>query len=85
MSGVQRIEFEDRGQDFLWWEIDTETGRILGCGPHQGWLWADGDHRVDLSTIGIGQRPSFYHRRRMDVITLKYVIVSAGPAPAGGR
>ncbi|MBZ0164589.1 MAG: hypothetical protein K8H74_17985 [Notoacmeibacter sp.] len=84
MSNVERVEFEDRGQDFTWWEIDMETGRVVGCGPFQGGVWANGDISVDLATIGIGQRPRFFHKRRPDVSTLNHVIVAAGPAPVGG-
>lgn len=34
----KRIELDDHGQDFLWWEIDDD-GVVTGCGPMQGWVW----------------------------------------------
>ncbi|WP_186390397.1 hypothetical protein [Stappia sp. TSB10P1A] len=81
---IQRIDFEDRGQDFLWWEIDMETGRVVGCGPFQGWHWASGDYRVDLETISVGCRPRIFHRHEAKARTLNYVIADIGPAPSGG-
>lgn len=88
---VERITFEDRGQDFLWWEVDMETGRVVGCGPCQGWLWASGDYRVDLDTISVGSRPRIFSRNEARVRTLNHVIADIAPAPAapeslfGGR
>ncbi len=37
-SAVVRIEFEDHGQDFLWWDL-TDDGVVLDCGPFQGDVW----------------------------------------------
>jgi hypothetical protein len=79
---VCRIEFEDRGQDVLWWEIDADTGRIVGCGPLQAGLWASGDIRVDLDTISVGVRPRTFHRHEAKARTLNHVIAGFGPAPA---
>lgn len=33
------IEFEDGGQDFLQWDIDEKTGKILDCRPFQASIW----------------------------------------------
>jgi hypothetical protein len=38
MSAI-RIHFEDKGQDFTWWEVDAETGLVVDCGPCQAWAW----------------------------------------------
>lgn len=35
---TKRIQLEDHGQDFLWWDVD-ENGVVTDCGPFQGWLW----------------------------------------------
>ncbi|MCF6758287.1 hypothetical protein L3X14_17045 [Pseudomonas balearica] len=32
------IEFQDHGQDFLWWIVD-EDGKVTGCGPFQSSVW----------------------------------------------
>jgi len=32
------IQFEDHGQDFLWWVVD-ETGKVIDCGPFQASVW----------------------------------------------
>lgn len=32
------IEFEDDGQDFLKWELDSED-RVVDCTPFQGSIW----------------------------------------------
>ena len=34
---MQRIILEDHGQDFLEWDI--ENGKVVACGPFQGWVW----------------------------------------------
>lgn len=57
---IQRVTFEDRGQDVRWWEIDMETGRIVGCGPRLANLWASGRCSVDVDTIQHGLRPTFH-------------------------
>lgn len=59
---ISRITFENRGQDFLWWEVDMETGRILGCGPMQADVWASGHCSIALETMVAGQRPRFFGR-----------------------
>lgn len=44
-----RFHFEDRGQDFTWWDIDEESGEVVDCGPFQASIWANGRHYVNLS------------------------------------
>lgn len=34
----RKIYFEDHGQDFLWWEIDSE-GIVVDAGPFQSSIW----------------------------------------------
>lgn len=57
---IQRINFVNRGQEFMWWEVQMDTGRIVGCGPHKADLWADGRCSVEVSTIQIGKRLTFH-------------------------
>ncbi len=35
---ITTIEFEDKGQDFLEWDID-ENGKVIACRPFQEWVW----------------------------------------------
>lgn len=82
---VQRITFEDRGQDFLWWEIQSETGRIVGCGPAQGSIWASGKTSVDMATIALGQRPRFFSEGTGPKgRTMLYAVVRIAAATSGG-
>lgn len=32
------VRFEDRGQDFLEWDLDAH-GKVIECRPSQGWVW----------------------------------------------
>jgi hypothetical protein len=34
-----KITFEDHGQDFLTWTIDTELEQVVACEPFQASLW----------------------------------------------
>jgi len=34
-----KIGFEDHGQDFLQWTIDTEKERVVDCQPFQQDIW----------------------------------------------
>lgn len=34
-----KIEFEDHGQDFLFWTIDTQKEKVVDCGPFQYTVW----------------------------------------------
>jgi hypothetical protein len=33
------IFFEDGGQDFLYWLVEVETGKVIDCGPFQCSVW----------------------------------------------
>lgn len=82
---IQRITFENRGQDFLWWEVDEQTGRIMGCGPLGAELWASGRCTVDVATVVVGQRPTFHGpATEPEGRTLRYEIVAIAPAETGG-
>lgn len=39
---IIRFHFEDRGQDFSWWDVadnGTGVGRVIDCGPFQAYVW----------------------------------------------
>ena len=38
LPGAYTIQFEDHGQDFLEWDVNT-AGRVVGCRPAQAWVW----------------------------------------------
>lgn len=68
------IEFEDRGQDFLEWDID-DKGIVVDCRPFQGDVW-NGTWVVDFPEVKVGMRvaiitPSFPAR----ITTLNYPII----------
>lgn len=82
---IQRLTFEDKGQDFLWWEVDDQTGRIVGCGPHQASVWASGRCSVDMNTVLVGERPIFHGpATEPGGRFLNYCIAEIRPAQTGG-
>lgn len=36
---IVKIYFEDHGQDFLAWDVNFSTGKVVRCTPFQGSLW----------------------------------------------
>lgn len=36
-----KLHFEDKGQDFLTWEIDTDNGKVVHCEPLQSPIWVN--------------------------------------------
>jgi hypothetical protein len=82
---IQHLTFEDKGQDFLWWEVDDQTGRVLGCGPHQASVWASGKCSVDMNTVAVGERPVFHGpATEPGGRFLSYRIAAIRPAETGG-
>jgi hypothetical protein len=57
---MKRICFEDKGQDFLYWDIDY-VGEVVVCGPFQGWLWVG--CIVCLETLKAGKCLEYIHPR----------------------
>jgi hypothetical protein len=51
MAKVTRIHFEDHGQDFLWWDVDT-SGKVIDCGPFQASVWV-GSQIIQDSETGL--------------------------------
>lgn len=73
------IEFEDHGQDFLAWDIETIDplgllGRVVESRPCQSWVW------VNLFVLNlplkVGGTVQVSHSPRDSVITIRYPIVS---------
>lgn len=82
---IMRLTFENKKQAFLWWEVDDETGRIVGCGPHQADLWASGKCSVDMNTVAVGERPVFHGpATEPGGRFLNYMIEAIRPAETGG-
>lgn len=57
---ILHLDFANKGQGFRWWEVDAETGRVVGCGPREAGTWADGRCSVDMNTVAVGERPIFH-------------------------
>ena len=51
---IFRIHFEDHGQDFLTWDVNIETGKVVDCAPFQSSIWCGGtvDNVDNLETGG---------------------------------
>lgn len=82
---IQRLTFEDKGQGVLWWEIDDQTGRIVGCGPREAHTWASGRCSVDMNTVVVGECPIFHGpATEPGGRFLNYRIASITPAQTGG-
>lgn len=70
MSKVTRIYFEDHGQDFLWWDIDS-LGAVVDCGPFQASVWVGSC--LDLPIPEVGERP-YFETKYGDYLELNYAI-----------
>lgn len=82
---VPHLTFECKGQDFLWWEVDAETGRIMGCGPLQADTWASGRCSVDIESLQVGGRPIFHGpATEPEGRRLRYRVTAIRPAETGG-
>lgn len=83
---ILRLSFEDKGQNVLWWEIDDETGRIVGCGPRDACLWANGRCSVDMNTVVVGEKPIFHGpATESGGRFFGWQIAAIRPAETGGR
>lgn len=52
---MMTIYFEDKGQDFLEWDLDKD-GQVIGCRPGQSWVWI-GAKVLHCAEIRKGLRP----------------------------
>ena len=59
-----KIELEDKGQDFLEWDISEYDGKIIACRPFQGWLW--NGKKLKLGSLKLKSRPVFQEGSRLN-------------------
>jgi hypothetical protein len=70
---MKTVTFEDHGQDFLRWELDS-AGEVIGCGPFQGWLWIGA--KVLNKTIRRGSRLRILARGEPSELILNYPVLA---------
>lgn len=58
-----QLEFEDHGQDFLRWDLDSK-GKVIGCAPFQAFVWV-GLVVLQFKKLKAGD-VVFYERRGQD-------------------
>jgi hypothetical protein len=79
-----RLHLEDRGQDFLWWDVKPYRSNmhiVVGCGPFQGWMWEG--TRISRRTMRVGHRLRIKKKREGAVwITLNYPVTRIEPLSA---
>ncbi len=69
------VHFEDHGQDFLHWVINTDRssadyGRIVYAGPFQSSVWKG--CLVNLNTVKTGEKLQFISRFDDEILELNY-------------
>lgn len=57
-----KIDFEDKGQDFLTWWVD-ERGEIIHSYPFQGDIWCG--QMLDIDSLKKGSKPLFQDGREL--------------------
>lgn len=86
---IQKIYFEDRGQDFLVWTLDKE-GFVINSEPFQKSIWEG--TQVILGSIKIGYRPKLVFKEDLarkgvrgvkDISELNYQVIKV--KYSGGR
>lgn len=68
------IAFEDKGQDFLHWEIAVDSGQVVDCTPCQYSVWAK-CRVLEARTLKVGDRPDIAMPGEKPV-TLNYAVVA---------
>ncbi len=66
------IEFEDKGQDFLYWQVNSD-GLVVQCNPFQNEIWK-GTY-VNLKELKIGKEPLIVTKYG-DFTSLNYKVIS---------
>ncbi|MEO5336899.1 MAG: thermonuclease family protein [Magnetospirillum sp. WYHS-4] len=78
-----RLQFEDHGQDFLWWEV--MDGEVIDSAPCQAWAWVGTDLLDDH--VVPGQKIMIRFRPDDPAVLLRYPIARIKyldrPAPSG--
>ncbi|CAM3350632.1 hypothetical protein [Paracidovorax anthurii] len=67
---VTRIHFEDCGQDFLHWELDSK-GKVIGCEPFQASVWC-GKEVVQPGRLAVGDLVHFYESQGKTFRHIRY-------------
>lgn len=82
--GRIKLHLADHGQDFTWFVV--EGGRIVECGPFQGWAW-EGRSVANLSATGRPKRGPWRPGDQILLVdadlVLNYPVVAVSAAPAG--
>lgn len=74
---IRTITFEDRGQDFLEWDLD-ENNVVVVCRPFQGWVWIG--NTVVNKVLKVGGKVRFKSKSirstgSLAALTLNYKII----------
>jgi hypothetical protein len=89
MAQVQKITFEDHGQDFLQWYV--REGVVIDCQPHQGAVWVgrrlqypDGPlqagHRVSIEFAEGGTLVVDYPLEAVEILSIDEAVEVEGYA-----
>lgn len=70
---IFRIHFEDHGQDFLTWDVDIMTAKVVDCRPFQADIWCQFTV-LNLDDLEVGGKVEGFSK--MDILQLKYPIES---------
>lgn len=71
---MEMIIFEDRGQDFLEWDID-EDGVVVDSRPFQAGIWKG----KLVSNVKVGEHPTIMNLRDGEQRQLNYRIIGIKP------
>ncbi len=72
---IFRLHFEDQGQDFLTWDVDVETTKVVGCAPFQASIWC-GNTVVNIDDVVLGLTDKVeFETFDFEQLTLKYPVV----------
>lgn len=73
LEPIGTVHFEDKGQDFLEWDVAHDTkGRlvVVACRPFQEWAWKG----TIMHTALRGHRPIISMKGKRAMVTLNYKI-----------
>ncbi len=74
---METITFEDRGQDFLEWDID-ENGVVVDVRPFQAGIWKG----KLVSNVKVGERPTIMDLRDGEQRQMNYRVIDIQPIAA---
>jgi hypothetical protein len=87
-QAVLTIRFEDRGQDFLEWDVDYLTGKVLESRPFQTTIWGkyyvDGArHLKKGDSVQISKEPINPKDLDQEFLTINYRVADLKIVPNG--